>query len=172
LVLLTTLRVSGTNTLSGSIANLTELEVLVLNNPENNNTLSGSVTALTKMIYLELTGDTSVTGDIQYMTDLQVCYTYGTSVLSIPNVTLITGLLSLRVHDTVTLTSANVNQILADFWANKDEPKLRTERHIWIEGSVSSGAPTGQGITDKSALEAYRSPNDVGTNDLWSVLTR
>lgn len=169
---LTTLRIEGTNSITGDVSGLTELTVLVNNNGINTNTLYGDVTGLTKMVYLELSGNNSVTGDIQYMTNLQVCYTFGTSILSVPNVTNIKGLLYLKLHDTVTLTSDNVNQILADFWANRDEPKLRTERIINIAGSLSSGSPTGQGIIDKAALQAYRSPNNDPTKALWTVTTR
>lgn len=44
--------------------------------------------------------------------------------------------------------------------------------NINISGSVSSGAPTGQGITDKDNLQAYRSPNNDPTKSLWTVSTR
>jgi hypothetical protein len=49
------------------------------------------------------------------------------------------------------LTSANVNQILADVWAN------RAIQPTWVRNislnNAGSGAPTGQGIVDKAALQ-------------------
>lgn len=67
--------------------------------------------------------------------------------------------------------SAEVNQILADVWTNKDAPKgFPTYRWIILNGGTSQ-APTGQGIIDKAALQAYRSPTPPGTAALWTILT-
>jgi hypothetical protein len=42
----------------------------------------------------------------------------------------------------------------------------------WIVQSSLPKAPTGQGIIDKAALQAYRSPDPPGTADLWTITTR
>lgn len=71
-------------------------------------------------------------------------------------------------------TSAEVNQLLADVWANKDDNKTDTDgfttpyRSIGFN-TVGSGAPTGQGLTDLAALRAYRSPNNDGAYALWTI---
>jgi hypothetical protein len=69
------------------------------------------------------------------------------------------------------LSSADVNQYLADFWANKDSAKaFPTQRSIMLAGA-GCGAPTGQGIIDKANLKAYHSPTPPGTAALWTILT-
>ena len=166
---LTLLYINGSNTLTGSVAGLTNLTFLrVL----GSNTLTGSVAGLTNLTYLNVTGYNTLTGSVAGLTNLTYLYVLGSNTLEFPNVTNIKGLCYLYIHTTVILSSANVNQILADFWLNKDEPKSRNERTIDIRGSLSSGAPTGQGITDAANLAAYRSPNNDPTKALWTVLTR
>jgi len=124
--------------------------------------------------YLEITGTNTCSGSIAALTELQYCIVGGNSTLTFPNVTNITGISYLYVHNTTTLTSANVNQLLADMWTNRNaaKPSVYSERRIEIEGSVTSGGPTGQGIIDKAALQAYRSPNPPGTANVWTVNTR
>jgi hypothetical protein len=69
-----------------------------------------------------------------------------------------------------TLTSIQVNAVLAGFWANRDVAKTRAnERTISLTG-VNMSAPTGQGLTDKAALAAYKSPNNTGPM-FWTVTT-
>ena len=70
------------------------------------------------------------------------------------------------------LTSTQVNQYLADFWLNRNQTKQRTDRTIDLRANTSSQAPTGQGLIDKEALAAYRSPTPPGTAVFWTVLTR
>ena len=74
----------------------------------------------------------------------------------------------------VTYTSAEVNQILADLWANRDNAFVAryTQRSFDLRGAVGSGAPTGQGIIDKAALQNYRSPGDNPAYSKWTILTR
>lgn len=134
--------------------------------------IGGSVELLTQLTYLYVTGSNTLSGSVAALTQLTYLRVFGFNTLEFPNVTSITGLCYLYVYTTVTLTSANVNQLLADFWANRDAAKIRTDRYIDIRGSVTSGAPTGQGITDAANLAAYRSPNNDPTKALWTVLTR
>lgn len=190
LVYLTDILALGSNTLSGSVAALTVLRylnaggssnftgsiaaltLLTYLSAEGTNSLSGSIAALTSLTYVSIAGSNSISGDISGLTLLQYAYLRGSCVCTIPNVTDIKGLCYIYVGTAITLTSANVNQILADFWLNKDEAKARANRTIDIRGNAASGAPTGQGITDKGALQAYRSPNPPGTAALWTVTTR
>ncbi|MFA5049195.1 MAG: hypothetical protein WC516_09290 [Patescibacteria group bacterium] len=137
------------------------------------NTLYGSVAGLVNVIHLVITGSNTLTGDIAALTKLYRCGVTGNSTLSYSNVTNIPNLSDLYVNSLVTLTSENVNQLLADFWLNKDSTgKIWATRSINIAGSASSGSPTGQGIIDKAALQAYRSPTPPGTAALWTVTTR
>ena len=65
-----------------------------------------------------------------------------------------------------------MNAILAGFWANRDAAKSSTDRYINIgkDTPTPNAAPTGQGLTDKAALQAYRSPNNTGPA-VWTVTT-
>ena len=134
--------------------------------------IGGSIELLTNLTLLYINGSNTLTGSVAGLTNLTFLNVLGSNTLEFPNVTNIKGLCYLYIHTTVILSSANVNQILADFWLNKDEPKSRNDRTIDIRGSLSSGAPTGQGITDAANLAAYRSPNNDPTKALWTVLTR
>jgi hypothetical protein len=76
------------------------------------------------------------------------------------------------VVDTWTFTAIQLNQLLADVWANRNAVKggQTTEREMHFHYN-SSAAPTGQGITDRDALRLYRSPTPPGTAALWTILT-
>jgi hypothetical protein len=118
----------GTNTNHGSIEGLNHLWSFF---PHGNETISGSLAGLVDLmtIYIDAT----------------------TTTLTLPNVTnMVQPLYRLRTGGIV-LTSANVNQILADVWAN------RAIQPTWVRNislnNAGSGAPTGQGIVDKAALQ-------------------
>jgi hypothetical protein len=82
-------------------------------------------------------------------------------------------LTNLITNTQYTFTSENVNQILADVWANRDEAKPGAmNREIRVSGSASSGAPTGQGIIDKENLQKYRSPNQLPSRYVWTITTK
>jgi hypothetical protein len=69
-------------------------------------------------------------------------------------------------------TSAEINQILADMVANKDLTTPSYVREIQLYGGAGSGAPTGQGLTDKAYLQTYHSPNNNIAYPVWTILTR
>jgi len=92
----------------------------------------------------------------------------GNNTVSITDVSALTKLSFLQ-NSKFTFTTGVVNSILASFWANRAITKIDNNRNIDVRGSVSSGAPSGQGIIDKAALQAYASP--IGAT-LWTVLTR
>jgi len=169
LTLLTGIVASGTNTISGSIAGCTLLTLL---NVTGNNSISGSIAGLVHLLYANVTGTNSLTGDISALTLLYHFSVQGSNTCSFSTVINLHSLDYLNVYTTVTLTSDNVNQLLADFWANRDYAKTESTRLISIAGSVTSGAPTGQGIIDKAALQAYHSPTPPGTAVFWTVTTR
>jgi len=161
--------ISSTNApnISGDISKFTLLTVF---RPTGNNTLYGSIAGLTSLLVVSLTGTATISGSIAGLTLLRYFSVSSTCTITVPNVT--------NLHDLCYLggntkfLSANVNQILADFVANKDYPKPRSERVINVGAWWQSQAPTGQGIIDKAALAAYRSPNNDGANALWTVTTK
>lgn len=134
--------------------------------------LSGDIGLITSLVSVSCLGNNTLTGSIATLTALWTFTVGGSNTIVYPNTTNIHGLYSLVVPVTCTLTSENVNQILADFWANRNYAKGGTQRIINIAGNATSGAPTGQGITDKDALKLERSPNPPGTAALWIVTTR
>ena len=126
---------------AGSLNGCTDLAFLQV---LRTNTLSGSLIGLTKLEYVYLDSGNSVTAvNITNLTKL--CYYY------------ISG---------QSLTSANTNQLLADVWANRNVAKTYTYREMTF-----TGTPTGQGITDKTNLQAYRTPNNEGDKALWTINT-
>jgi hypothetical protein len=169
LTLLTHVNVGGNNTISGSVAGLTNITGWL--RIYGSNTVSGSVQNITGCIYLSIYGSNTVSGSIAGMTNLVLCDMDGNNTITIPNVTNLTKLYAIYGAVLGTLSSANVNQILADFWANKDVPKMAATsqygRYIDLR-SMGSEAPTGQGIIDKANLQAYASPTG---SVLWTVLT-
>ncbi len=145
---LTYLNVQGSNTISGSIAGLSSLTTLHVN---GSNTISGSIAGLTALQYLYVTGSNTISA-------------FDTLAAAA------TGLCYLKFNNAI--DTATVNAVLAGFWANRDAAKPRNERTIDLDDNAGSGAPSGQGITDKAALQAYRSPNPPGTAALWTVSTK
>ena len=129
---------------------ITDWTNLTYLNVTGSNTLSGSVAALTKLTYLNIGGSNTCTG-------------FDTAAAAI------TGICNFKMNNA--LDEATVNGILAGFWANRDAAKPRSERVIDLNDNAASAAPTGQGIIDKAALQAYRSPNNDPTKPLWTVST-
>jgi len=76
---LTYLSVAGSNTLSGSVTELTNLTCLSV---AGNNTLSGSVAGLTKLTYLLVTGSNTLSGSVTELTKLTLLYVSGSNTLS------------------------------------------------------------------------------------------
>ena len=174
LTALTRIHVGGANTLSGSITNLTGLNWIYA---YGSNSITGSINNLTNLTLLSIgSSSTTVSGSLTNLTNMQVLAVYG------PNCT-ITGWEDVATHATglclmvhggnTVLTSAQVNAILAGFWTNRNatKPYSGTYRTITLNTVPGTGAPTGQGLIDKAALQAYRSPNDDSQYPVWTVLT-
>ena len=166
---LTYLSWAGNNTGTGSVTGM-PLTVLSWG---GSNTGTGSVTGMS-LTYLYWAGSNTGTGSVTGMPLTYLSWTgnnTGTGWGSVAATA--TGLCYLYHGGLTVLDSAEVNAILAGFWANRDAAKSRAERVIDIgkDTPTPNGAPTGQGITDKAALQAYRSPNPPGTAALWTVTT-
>ena len=146
---LTYLYWAGNNTGSGSVAGLTKLTYL---NWQGNNTGSGSVAGLTKLTYLYWAGNNTVSGWEQ-------CATNATTM-------------SYMYHGGLTLLSQSQSDgVLNGFWMNRDVAKARaTERGINL-GVVNDATPSSAGLTVKTNLAAYKSPNGTGPM-FWTVTTK
>ena len=169
LINLTDFIVSGSNTLTGSISLLVSVQQIAVT---GSNTLSGDIGVLVSVYYVSVDGNNTLSGDIASLTSLLYFSVTGNNSITFSNVTNLLYLSYLYVHSSVTLSAANVNQLLADFWLNRDEYKPYVFRLIDLQGSPATDAPTGQGIIDKAALQAYRSPGDNPAYPLWDVRTR
>ena len=190
---LTYLDVSGSNTLSGSVAGLTSLTILSVN---GSNTLSGSVAGCTLLTYLSVGGSNGLSGSVAGLTLLTYLRVGGPNTLSgsVAGLTRLTylgvggsntlsgwgaiaasatGLCQMSHGGLTVLDAIEVNAVLAGLWANRDAAKSRTERVIDLgkDTPTPDAAPTGQGLIDKAALQAYRSPNNDPTKALWTVTT-
>jgi len=118
------------------------------------NTLSGPIAGLTLLTNLYVTGSNTLFG-------------WGAVAATA------TGLCQVTHGGLTVLDATEVNAVLAGFWANRDAAKTRAERIIDIGKDVPTpnAAPTGQGLIDKAALQAYSSPTPPGTAALWTVTT-
>ena len=168
---LTYINVSGSNTLTGSIAGLTGLTYVAVS---GYNTLSGDISGLISLTYFtNISATSNHTGNIVNLTSLyHLDLTFSPSSLTFTNVTALKQLCVLKFSPAQVCTEAVINQILADFWTNKDEAKGSANRIIDLRGAVHNNAPIGQGLTDAAALAAYHSPTPPGTAALWTVSYR
>lgn len=126
---------------SGDISNKTTLASLQI----HQNTISGSISGCTNLGIIALN--------------------HNSGTITFSNITNLTKLGPLYIPYVV-LSSVNTNQILADLWANRNVAKTYLLRAV-----ILNGTPTGQGLTDKAALQAYRSPNNEGQYSLWTINT-
>ena len=193
LTLLTYLSVTGSNTISGPVAGLTRLTYLAVT---GSNTISGPVAGLTQLTNLSVTGSNTLSGPVAGLTLLTILYVGGSNTISGPVAGLTrltylavtgsntlsgwgslaasaTGLCQMTHGGLTVLDATEVNAVLAGFWANRDAAKSSTGRAIDLgkDTPTPDAAPTGQGLIDKAALEAYRSPNNDPTKALWTVTT-
>jgi hypothetical protein len=99
---LTNLTVTGSNTLTGSVAALTDLTYLRV---AGSNTLTGSVAALTDLTTLWVAGSNTITGSVAALTDLTFLTVFGSNTLT-GSVAALTDLTYLRVTGSNTLTYA------------------------------------------------------------------
>jgi len=133
--------------------------------------VSFDISALTALTYLYLGGSNTCSGSIAALTALTYLVLGGPNTCIINSVINETGLCYLDI-ESIILTQAVVDQILLDFWTNKDLAKSRSERIIKITGKTGSSAPSATGATYVSELAAYRSPHNNSLYNYWTVTTR
>lgn len=149
--------------------NLTKLRSLTYLSWSGNNTGTGDITGM-PLTDLSWTGNNAGTGDLTGMPLTVLRWTGNNTGTGWENVAAsATGLCYLYQRGLTVLSSAQVTAILAGFWANRDAAKSRGDRTINI-ANIGNGAPTGQGLVDKAALQAYKSPNNTGPS-VWTVTT-
>ena len=161
----------GRSDFGGSVAGLTSLKYLAV---FGNNTLSGSVAGLTLLTGIYVGGNNTLSGSVAGLTLLNYIAAFGNNTLSGWGdlAASATGLCALYQGGVTVLDSSEVNAVLAGFWTNRDAAKPRGDRVIDLgkDTPTPNGAPTGQGITDKAALQAYKSPGNTGPS-VWGVVT-
>jgi hypothetical protein len=158
---------NGLSTFTIDVEDMTSLETLIVLD-ECDISPSGDISTCSSLSYLFIYGNT-ITGSLAGLTDLYSITILETTSATIPNVTNLLTLTNILVS--ALFDTANVNQILADVWANRDQAKVGGFRRIDLTRNGASGAPSGQGITDKANLQAYSSPTPPGTAPLWTILT-
>jgi hypothetical protein len=166
---LTVLAWGGGNTGTGSITGMS----LAYLNWSGNNTGSGSVTGM-PLAFLAWGGNNTGSGSVTGMPLTSLLWTGSNTGTGWGSVAASATGLCRMVHGGLTvLDAAEVNAVLAGFWANRNAAKSRADRVIDLGKDTPSpnAAPTGQGITDRDALRLYRSPTPPGTAALWTVTT-
>lgn len=168
------LRFYGTTncaSLGGSFARYTSLTYLLAT---GNNTFSFDLSGLHALENIVVYGNNSISGSTENLVKLHTFDVRGNNTITHPSVAKLKRLTNYIVSSPCVLTTANVNQLLADFWANRDDDKYTTQtiRVINLMGGTGTGAPTGQGVIDKANLQNYRSPWNDPAKALWTVTTR
>jgi len=159
--------VGPSDTLSGSVTNLTGLTCLVV---QGTNTLSGSITNIAGLTEVVVTGSNTISGSIAGFANLFYFYVTGSNTITGWETVAVNcpALCDFYQRGNTVLTSAQVNAVLAGFRANSgtSHPAMTT-RLIDLK-NTGNGVPTGQGITDKSYLQSYHT---LPENGPWTVNT-
>jgi len=133
---------------------------------------SGTITGRTDIVYI---GAVGLTGSPAALEDIGYFYGTSSSTMDKP-----IRMDKWKYIDAITLsgwtyTAAEVNQLLADLWANKDSDRsgcvINAGYRCAYFNFEGIAAPTGQGITDKNNLNAYRTPNNDPLMPLWNIVT-
>jgi hypothetical protein len=122
-----------------------------------------------------ITGETTLLVNAEYFT-IPGAVTKPATIAHMPKLSVLT-----TPPDWV-LSEAEVNQYLADIWANREVVRTYLKntvgttygagfRDINLSTNASSSAPTGQGLIDKSNLQSTVSPADPGNGVVWTVDT-
>jgi len=144
----------------------------ILGSPVNSPTVGGGISDMNMLWYFQVSDKSTFSGSVANLRFLHTISPAGTSGITYDDLSKLRDLSNLNIGALPVLTSIQINKILADFILNKDIPKTQTTRIITITGAVGTGAPTGQGATDKGILAAYRTPLNDGAYSLWTVTTR
>jgi|WetSurMetagenome_2_1015567.scaffolds.fasta_scaffold00103_60 hypothetical protein len=144
----------------------------------DDNEAYGDVSGWTNTYYLGHNGIHLLTGTLSQMTRLQY-YNGGDAFTKLTRVNNMHQLCNFHMLASWLYSSAEINQILADFRANEDYPKVdpidgfeygKNMRYIYLDGYGSEPA-TGQGGLDLNHLRSYHSPNDDPQYDVWTIYT-
>lgn len=140
--------------IEGSVEGMADLETLITTGVVERAAFSGSINGLSKIESISLSKPCTISGNISTQVKLKVLQLFSTDNMTIDN---ITNCPDVYIFNPLTkvLSTAVVNQILADLWANRTEAKKALTGNINLQGASGSGAPTGQGLTDLAALQAY-----------------
>ena len=144
----------GYSDIEGSLEGMSDLRTLITYPVVARAAFSGSVNGLTELTVISLQKPCTISGNISNLVKLSQLQLFSTDNLTIDNITNCPDMYIFAVPYK-TLSSALVNQLLADLWANRTEAKKSLTGFILLTGAVGSGAPTGQGLTDLAALQAY-----------------
>lgn len=131
----------------------------------NSINIVGDISLCPLLAFVQVMVTNTISGSISGCTAIEYIYVITGNTITVPNITNVTKLGYLFISGFVP-TSENVNQILADLWINRDVARVYDFRTIEL-----SGTPTGQGIADKTNLQAYRTPNNDPTKPLWTINT-
>ena len=144
----------GYSDIEGSLEGMTDLRTLITYPVVTRAAFSGSVNGFAKLATITLQTPCIISGNISSLVKLRQLQLISTDNLTIDNITNCPDVYLFYVINKV-LSSAVVNQLLADLWANRTEAKKALTGNINLQGATGSGAPTGQGATDLAALQAY-----------------
>ena len=139
--------------------------------PTNAPKIGGDISNMTSLIWLQTADKNTLSGSVANLRFLNTVSTWNTSLITFEDLSKLQDLSNLSIGISPVLTSAQINHILADIILNKDTPKSQATRVLYLMGNFGTGAPTGQGITDKGILAGYKSPNNTGPS-YWTVTTR
>ena len=155
---------NGLNEVTFNLSVMPLLQTLIIY-ADNSCNVIGDISLCPNLVFVQVSVSNSISGSIVGNIALEYIYIVSGNTITVPNVTNVTKLGYLQITG-FTPTSANVNQILADIWTNRNVARVYNSREIYLNGT-----PTGQGLTDKTNLQAYRSPNNDGAYSLWTIST-
>ena len=162
----------------GVITGLTDIEYFSWQDYYNVAIITGDISNLVNLFsFVALTGSEAVTGSTSLLVNMEqfranALMTKPATVNHMPKLSVFVPLW--------VLTEAEVNQYLADIWANREVVRTHYKntvadgvgfRSIALAAQPTSAAPTGQGVTDKTNLNATISPAVPGDGDAWTVTT-
>lgn len=150
-----------------------ELKIIAsINSGTNGPKLGGNIEQFNELRELSTISTNLLTGDLSVLKRITTATLGNTSGITFTDLSKHSDLSNFHIGIVTHLTSDTVNNILAAFVANKDVPRSSASRTLYLVGDFTTGAPTGQGITDKATLQAYRTPFNDATKSLWTVTTR
>ena len=126
----------------------------------------GDISLCSNIYFVQINHCSGLSGSLNGLTKLQWFQTFAASSVTATRFNSLTKLDRFECAG-LSLSAAVTNQLLADLWANKD-----TAGRDYNTRTINLlGTPTGQGITDKTNLQAYRTPNNEVDKALWTINT-